>query len=128
MEKDLITSFTSYALVSLESRGRSFALRIQNTIDFLSDSKSHLISNAYMGGADSSDKADFTAVDEAFGIVGVEKDVVNEIYKVVSAVLHLGNIRFVEQDDSHTATGTSISGVEPGCARSLNAVCSLLSF
>ena len=81
-----------------------------------------------MGGADSSDEADFRAVDEAFGIVGVEKGVVNEIYKVVSTVLHLGNIRFVEQDDSHTATGTSISGVEPGCARSLNAVCSLLGF
>ena len=54
--------------------------------------------------------------------------IVTEIYKVVSAVLHLGNIRFVEKDDSHTATGTSISGVESSCERSLQAICSLLGF
>ena len=56
---------------------------------FLSDSNSHLIKHAYMGGASSSDEADFKAVDEAFKIVGVEQDIVTEIYKVVSAVLHL---------------------------------------
>ena len=95
---------------------------------FLSDSNSHLIKHAYMGGASSSDEADFKAVDEAFKIVGVEQDIVTEIYKVVSAVLHLGNIRFVEKDDSHTATGTSISGVESSCKRSLQAICSLLGF
>eukprot|EP00943_MAST-04B_sp_MAST-4B-sp1_P008495 g8495.t1 len=94
--------------------------------NFLSDSNSHLIKHAYMGGTNSSDEADFKAVDEAFEIVGVEKKTVTEIYKVVSAVLHLGNIRFVEQDDSYTATGTSISGVEPSRKRSLDAICSLL--
>ena len=63
---------------------------------FLSNSGSHLITHAYMGGSNSSDEKDFTVVHEALQVVGLSEAEITQIYSLVAVVLHLGNINFLE--------------------------------
>ncbi len=105
---------------------KSLFLDSPESFDFLSKSGSHEITNSCMGGANSSDEADFYAVNEALSVIGLDENRIMQIYKIVSIVLHLGNLEFVEADDSHSLSGMSVSGVISSKKKNLEAVSELL--
>ena len=84
--------------------------------DFLSKSGSHTIRDAYMGGKKSNDLTDFSTVVEGFQTCGFSKDTINNIFRLVAASMHLGNIKFDEVDDSNSASGTAVKCVSAGKA------------
>jgi myosin heavy subunit len=82
-------------------------LRLQDPSSylFLSQSQSHIIQDAYMGGPKSSDETDFGVVNAAMDVVGVPGAEKMEIFKIVAAVLNLGNVRFDEVEDANSTSG-----------------------
>ena len=49
-----------------------------------------------------------------------------QIYKIVSTVLHLGNLQFIDSDDSNSLSGMSVNGVVLSREKNLKAVSALL--
>jgi len=111
--------------ISASIRGKLFLQRPENYV-FLNKSGSHNVSNAYMGGPKSSDESDFVTVENALKVVGLKSTEILEIYKIVSVVLQLGNIEFVEIDCPNSSTGMSVNSVELEKEAHLEAACSLL--
>ena len=76
----------------------------------LSKSKSHEVRDAYMGGENSSDEADYNTVVNAMNICGFSVQDQNSIMRIVAAVLCLGSVRYDEVDDDASTTGTRATG------------------
>jgi myosin-5 len=96
-----------YQLIRGANHKIKSALRLEDASSyiFLSQSQSHTICDAYMGGPASSDDADFGVVNEAMDVVGVSGAEKMEIFKIVAAVLNLGNVRFHEVEDVNSTSG-----------------------
>jgi myosin-1 len=47
------------------------------------------------------DKFNYEQVMEAFNIVGFKKDNISTIWKIIAAIIHLGNLTFTDVDDEH---------------------------
>jgi myosin heavy subunit len=76
----------------------------------LSKSKSHEVRDAYMGGENSSDEADFNTVLNAMKICGFSPEDQDSILRIVAAVINLGSVKYDEVDDDASTTGTRATG------------------
>uniref|UniRef100_A0A2P2HYR1 Myosin-IA-like n=1 Tax=Hirondellea gigas TaxID=1518452 RepID=A0A2P2HYR1_9CRUS len=64
-------------------------------------SKYHFVNQGGSPRVDSiSDKADYKAVISAFGILGFSPATIDSIWRTVAAILHLGNLEFVQDGDA----------------------------
>jgi myosin V len=129
---DQLSGERSYHFFYQLCRGASPKLREKLRLEqpkyfkFLSKNGSHLTKHAYMGGSNSSDEKDFAVVHEALLVVGLSEAEITQIYSLVAVVLHLGNVNFLEVDDSNSSSGHSIKGVDSESEVNLNTVCTLL--
>ena len=87
-------------------------LGLQRPEDYsiLTDSKSHLVRDAYMGGEGSSDQADFHAVQHAMHVCGFSESNISDIWSIVAGVMSLGNVHFDEVEDGNASSGHRATG------------------
>jgi myosin heavy subunit len=106
---------------------KELALEAPSAYRFISDSNSHTIQDAYMGGGSSSDENDFKTVENAMEVIGLSKADQLEIFRVVAAVLNLGNVRFDQVEDSNSTTGYRATTTKSNCSGNFEKAARLLS-
>jgi myosin-5 len=58
------------------------------------------------------DALEYRELKTALGAVGISKDDIHEIFRVVASVMWLGNVSFVEDEDGDNAAAVSCTGKE----------------
>lgn len=74
------------------------------------------------------DVKDFNRMDQSMDNVGFSREEKDNIYRVVSAVLHLGNIDFEEKDDAKGKTFFSFAGLMSLAGKHHHYHCWILSY
>jgi myosin heavy subunit/alpha-tubulin suppressor-like RCC1 family protein len=98
-------------------------LRSPDQYRILSKSRSHDVRDAYMGGEGSSDEADFFAVKNAMSVCGFSDEAVKDTFRIVAAVLQLGNVRFDDVEDGNVSSGRRAVGVTQAASKDFDAAC-----
>ena len=118
-----------YQLLKGTDAGQKKLLELEDpsTYRFLADSGSDAIRDAYMGGLKSSDEADFAEVQGAMDVIGLAQADQMEMFRVVAAVLNMGNVRFDQEEDANSTSGYRATDAKSSSRLNLEKAARLLS-
>jgi len=118
-----------YQLIKGATKDQRNALELESVSDyrFLSKSNSHQINDAYMGGMNSSDEEDFLEVQGAMKVIGLTNSEQMEMFRIVAAILNLGNVRFDEVEDGNSTSGYRATTPKSICKDNLSKAAKFLS-